>query len=42
MPGKRRDGVGFDIEIFLQPVRQDLAECLELVADMVREREPWR
>lgn len=30
--------LAFDTEIFLQPIRTDLAECLELIADMIRER----
>lgn len=30
--------LAFDTEIFLQPIRQDLAECLDLIADMIRER----
>lgn len=30
--------LAFDTEIFLQPIRQDLAECFDLIADMVRER----
>ncbi|MGC9329433.1 MAG: hypothetical protein ACP5I1_17495, partial [Candidatus Hinthialibacter sp.] len=28
----------FNVEIFLQPLRRDLAECFDLIADMIRER----
>ncbi|MFB3789518.1 MAG: hypothetical protein ACE15F_24435 [bacterium] len=30
--------LAFDTEVFLQPVRDDLAECFELLANLVRER----
>ncbi len=30
--------LAFDTEVFLQPVRDDLAECFELIANLVRER----
>lgn len=30
--------LAFDIEVFLHPIRLDLAECLEIVATLVRER----
>lgn len=30
--------LAFNVEIFLQPLRRDLAECFDLIADMIRER----
>ncbi len=30
--------LAFDIEVYLQPLRKDLGDCLDLVADMTRER----
>jgi len=32
------NALAFDTEVFVQPIRQDLGECLDLVADMIRER----
>jgi hypothetical protein len=35
---KAEDALAFDVELFIQPIRQDLADCMELVADLIRER----
>ncbi|MBD3265064.1 hypothetical protein GF373_00210 [bacterium] len=35
---KAEDTLAFDTEIFLEPIRDDLAECMEVVGDLIRER----
>ncbi|HOL94564.1 MAG TPA: hypothetical protein PLH79_09475 [bacterium] len=32
------ESLAFDIELFMQPVREDLAECFEVIAGLIRER----
>jgi hypothetical protein len=35
---KAEAALAFDVEIFLQPIRLELAACMELIADLIRER----
>lgn len=35
---KSESELAFNVEVFLKPVRDDLAECMELVAGLIRER----
>ena len=35
---KAEEALAFDREIFLLPIRDDLAECMEILADLIREK----
>jgi len=38
---KAEEELAYDTEVFLQPVREHLAECIELVGSLTRERGTW-